>query len=243
VRIILIHIRSLDIEQAILCDLNSVDSNPNSNYSHSYTMKTLIVIVLDESGSMSSKLQDVLGGYNTFLDQQKAVKEDQAKFILIKFNTTATPTLNCIPLEDVPPLTTANFTPGGQTALYDAISTGITMAEGSQSMVDRTIVVIMTDGEENSSKKTSKEQVKELIKKKESTGRWTFVYIGENPEAWSRETGMSKRNVVAYDHEDQGANFQMFGAAMGAMRSADILAYTGDGCSDGFFDLVDPQQK
>jgi len=190
-------------------------------------MKTLIVIVLDESGSMASKLQDVLGGYNTFLDQQKAVKEDEARLILIKFNTTATPTLNCIPLEDVPKLTTANFTPGGGTALFDAISTGITMAEGSQSMVDRTIVVIMTDGEENSSRKTSKEQVKALIKKKEDTGCWTFVYIGENPEAWSRETGMSTHNVATYNHYDQGANFRQLSTAMGAMREGSSRENTG----------------
>jgi len=190
-------------------------------------MKTLITIVLDESGSMASKLQDVLGGYNTFLDQQKAVKEDEARLILIKFNTTATPTLNCIPLEDVPKLTTANFTPGGGTALFDAISTGITMTEGSQSMVDRTIVVIMTDGEENSSRKTSKEQVKALIKAKEDTGCWTFVYIGENPDAWSRDTGMSKHNVASYNHRDQRSNFEHLSRGMGAMRQGSSSENTG----------------
>jgi len=209
-------------------------------------MKTLIVIVLDESSSMKKKRNDVLGGYNTFLDEQKAVKDDEAKLILIKFNKIATPTLNCIPLEDVPPLTTANFTPSRGTALFDAISTGITMAEASQSMFDRIIVVIMTDGEENSSRKTSKEQVKALIKKKEETGCWTFVYIGENPYAWSRDTGMSADNVASYDQRDQRSNFELLSRGMGTMRSGDNKACTGDDADEGsvgFFSVDRLQEK
>jgi hypothetical protein len=47
----------------------------------------------------------------------------------------------------------------------------------------------MTDGEENSSRETTKLQVVEIIKAHEAKGNWTFAYIGENPERWAPEIG------------------------------------------------------
>lgn len=41
--------------------------------------KTLIVIVLDESGSMGIQKNDVIGGYNSFLQQQRIITEDQVQ--------------------------------------------------------------------------------------------------------------------------------------------------------------------
>ena len=49
--------------------------------------KTLIIIILDESGSMGNKKSDVLGGYNSFIEDQKKIKNDQARLYLVKFNT------------------------------------------------------------------------------------------------------------------------------------------------------------
>lgn len=37
-------------------------------------MKTNIIVVLDRSGSMASVKEDVEGGFNTFLDDQKKIK-------------------------------------------------------------------------------------------------------------------------------------------------------------------------
>lgn len=41
------------------------------------TTKTLIVVILDESGSMQEQKNDVVGGYQSFIDDQKTIKEDQ----------------------------------------------------------------------------------------------------------------------------------------------------------------------
>jgi hypothetical protein len=53
-------------------------------------MKTLIIIILDESGSMGTKKLDVIGGYNSFINDQKKIKNDIARLYLVKFNTVVT---------------------------------------------------------------------------------------------------------------------------------------------------------
>jgi hypothetical protein len=51
-------------------------------------MKTLIIVIMDESGSMGSKKNDVIGGFNSFISDQKKIKNDTARLYLVKFNTT-----------------------------------------------------------------------------------------------------------------------------------------------------------
>ncbi len=48
----------------------------------------------------------------------------------------------------------------------------------------------MTNGEENSSRETTQEQVRNIISGYKAKGDWTFIYIGENPDQWTQETGM-----------------------------------------------------
>jgi len=53
-------------------------------------MNTLIIVIMDESGSMESKKMDVIGGFNSFIDDQKKIQNDKARLYLIKFNTQVT---------------------------------------------------------------------------------------------------------------------------------------------------------
>ncbi|RWS06463.1 VWA domain-containing protein-like protein, partial [Dinothrombium tinctorium] len=92
-------------------------------------MKTLIAIILDESGSMHSKKADTIGGYNSFLEEQRKLKDDEARFYLIKFNSVVTVVHNDLPLNDVPLMDESTYTPGGCTALYDAIAEGVKLME------------------------------------------------------------------------------------------------------------------
>jgi len=50
-------------------------------------MNTLIIVIMDESGSMESKKMDVIGGFNSFIDEQKKIENDKARLYLLKFNT------------------------------------------------------------------------------------------------------------------------------------------------------------
>ena len=123
-----------------------------------------------------------------------------------------------IPLENVSELTDQSYLPGGGTALYDAIAEGVRIAEKDKTEDERVICVIMTDGEENSSRETTKEQIRNIISGNEAKGDWTFLYIGENPERWTREAGMSAAHGISYDHMDQRANLSRANMAVRNLR-------------------------
>ena len=115
--------------------------------------------------------------------------------------------LKGIPLEDLQHFSVKDYNPAGLTALYDAISEGVRLVEKDKKPEDRVICVIMTDGEENASKETTKIQIKNIISRHESEGDWTFIYIGENPVKWSQDSGISLGNTADFDHIDGSQNF------------------------------------
>ena len=118
----------------------------------------------------------------------------------------------------MPELSDQNYLPGGMTALYDAIAEGVRIADKDKSVDERVICVIMTDGEENSSRETTKEQVKDIISGHEAKGDWTFLYIGENPDRWVKDTGMSAAHGIQYQHNAPRANYQMANIAVSNLR-------------------------
>jgi len=194
-------------------------------------MKTLIIVILDESGSMGSKRSDVIGGFNSFISDQKEIKNDVARLYLVKFNTVVNTVHSGIPLVDVPELSTANYTPGGGTALYDAIAEAVRIADKDKTAEERVVCVIMTDGEENSSRETTKEQVKDIISGHEARGDWTFLYIGENPDRWTRDTGMVSSHGISYNHVTPLDNVQRAGDAVRRFRERNFAQVRG-----GLFD-------
>ena len=112
--------------------------------------KTLIIVILDESGSMARKKSEVIGGFNNFIDQQKEISTDEARLTLIKFNSRVFPVWRNIKLEETPKLDSVKYEPCGFTALFDAIAKGIQIGEGDQLKDERVVMLIMTDGIENS---------------------------------------------------------------------------------------------
>jgi hypothetical protein len=167
--------------------------------------RTLLVAILDESGSMGTKRADVIGGFNTFLTDQKKLEADDLSMVLAKFNTVVSLVHKAVPIVNVQPLTPETYTPGGMTALFDAIAQAVRLADAET--FDRAICLVITDGLENSSRETTKEQVVEIIKAHEGKGNWSFVYLGEDPQRWAKETGAAAGNVAQYQHGDPRASF------------------------------------
>lgn len=157
---------------------------------------TSIAIVLDESGSMQSTKQDAIGGFNSFLEEQKKLP-GFATLTLVKFNTGYSFVHNGMPLTTIPPLEDHDYQPGGGTALRDAIGRTI---EGMGKRLDamdenerpsKVIVVIISDGEENSSRIFSKHQINDMIELQEKVYKWQFVFIGSNQDAIASAADLS----------------------------------------------------
>jgi hypothetical protein len=136
-----------------------------------------IICIIDKSGSMYSLTSDTIGGFNTFISQQKNIA-GKATMSVTLFDTVFS-TYYSGPIGEVPVMTKDTYVTGGATALYDAI--GKTLSEYKD--YDKALVLIMTDGEENSSKEYHRSTIADMIKEREAKG-WKFIYLGANQDAF-----------------------------------------------------------
>jgi len=200
--------------------------------SPSQKQRVLVNVILDKSGSMASKLNDVIEGFNAYLDG--LAKEDKVDYLfsLTLFDTMVAYRDVAIPLHSVRKLNNELYVPGGNTALNDAIGITVRKVEGDRPQVDKVITVIMTDGEENSSREWTHDAVKALIDQKEKEGIWTFVFLGAAPNAWvqGRSLGIPLGNVAQYDADRYTTVFSAASMATNAaavspkMRSENLFS-------------------
>ena len=153
------------------------------NYTH-------ISFVLDRSGSMASVLNDTIGGFNSFLDEQKK-SGNKISFWLTLFNSDKIEKRYIKEdLKNVEQLSDDNYVPNHSTPLWDAV--GKTIQEFSKEK--EVLFIVMTDGQENASTEFTSDSVKELIKEKEKKFDWKFLYLGVGVEDFKNEAmamGMS----------------------------------------------------
>jgi uncharacterized protein YegL len=200
---------------------------------------TDITIVLDKSGSMGMVTEDTIGGFNTFLKDQKEAP-GEANLSLVLFDTDYNEVHNGVPIKEVPELTSRTYIPGGNTALLDALLRAInTTGARLKAMQEyerpaKVIFVIMTDGQENSSREASRQQVADAIKHQEEIYKWNFVYIGANQDSFHEAgmLGIHLSNVANYTCDSAGTQKAMNDISEG------MLSYRGQSGSvaRNFFD-------
>ena len=136
-------------------------------------MKNKIFILLDRSGSMASMWNEAIGGINGYV---KSIKN--AEIMLATFDTNSYDVIRNTTTEEWKDFTIGEVFPRGGTPLLD--SAGRIMWNMMDSKADRAILVIVTDGEENNSKKFSKQEIKNLTKHITETLDYELVFLGAN---------------------------------------------------------------
>lgn len=169
----------------------------------------LINFVLDKSGSMGSCITDTIGGFNTYIGKLKDDKKAKYKFSLTLFDTAFENRHVAVALTDVPELTTKTYVPGGMTALYDAIGKAVGEVEAKGDKSDKVLTVILTDGQENSSREYKLQSIKDLITRKEKEGNWSFVFLGADISAFAvgDQLGVALSNSVVYNQQNMTAAY------------------------------------
>lgn len=170
--------------------------------------RTLIAILLDRSGSMETIKADTEGGFNAFIGEQ-AKEPGEATVTLAQFDTEYEVVYANRAIADVPALQLA---PRGMTALYDGVGRLITdvgaelAAMPEAERPGHVIVVVMTDGQENSSVEWTHEAVSAAIKRQESDYSWYFVFLGANMDAVAvgARMGFAADRTMTYDASDAG---------------------------------------
>src|SRR5687767_5131529 len=113
---------------------------------------TEIVVLLDRSGSMQHGKDDHEGGLMSFVEDQQQLEGD-VRFTLIQFDNVEPCEIvyDGVPIGDVDQI---KLIPRGGTPLLDAV--GLTIAHIAERLADakpdQVVVMIITDGQENSSR-------------------------------------------------------------------------------------------
>ncbi len=166
---------------------------------------THIILVIDRSGSMDAVRTDAIGGFNTFLEDQKK-HPDEATVTLALFNHKYSLVHDFKPIQEVEKLDMKTYVPQGQTALLDAI--GRTMDDVGKKLVaiqederpSKVIMAILTDGMENASSDYSRAKILEMIKQQEESYGWQIMYLAANQDAIREGASLGVRNAASMNY-------------------------------------------
>ena len=191
---------------------------------------TEIVFILDRSGSMSGLEEDTIGGYNSLIEKQK--KEDGEAYIsTVLFDDACEVLHDRVLLEKIQPMTDNEYYVRGCTALLDAIGGAIHHIGNvhkyarEEDRPEKTLFIITTDGQENSSKHYSYEKVKHMVERQKEKFGWEFLFLGANIDAVAEASrfGIKANRAVNYhsDREGTAVNYKALSKAVSVVRECD----------------------
>jgi hypothetical protein len=173
-----------------------------------------VTVILDRSGSMGLLQDPTISGYNEFKGEQAAA-EGECIWTEVQFSSgfkahevTVSPT----PVGAVRDLSAKSYIPGGMTALYDAIghtinSVGTRLAAMPEADRPATVmIVITTDGYENSSREFSRDAIKNMITTQQEKYNWQFIFMGANQDAIlaAKHLGIDEDSSLSYASTNEG---------------------------------------
>jgi hypothetical protein len=163
-----------------------------------------IVMVLDESGSMEVNKKEIIQTVNKFIKSQQEEKiESECLFTLITFNDQIRTVVNNKQIGKISPIKDSEYNPSTCTALYDAMGYAINKFSNDKNVV----LVVVTDGEENSSKEFNQKMIKELldIRVKPDTYDWSVIYLCADPTLIKQGEKIGiNNNTSGYNNVSQG---------------------------------------
>ncbi len=172
------------------------------------TRKAFIAFVLDESGSMASGTKATISGMNEQIQQVKKTFRDNDEIVpvvsFVKFNSEVSTIFLDKGLKDLKEISENDYKPEGGTAMYDGVGFMLQHLKKSEGIDDEdssVLVVIVSDGEENSSRKFNSRTIAEYVKSYQDTKRWTFAYLGANQDlaVVSETTNVYASNTMSFD--------------------------------------------
>ena len=188
---------------------------------------TEIVFILDRSGSMSGLEADTIGGFNSMIEKQKKA-EGEALISTVLFDNTSEVIHDRVDVQSIKPMTDADYTVRGCTALLDAIGGAIHHIGNvhkyarAEDVPEHTLFVITTDGMENASRHYNAERVKQMIERQKARYGWEFLFLGANIDAveTARHFGIGADRAVNYHSDSEGTqlNYEVVSEAICAVR-------------------------
>ena len=194
---------------------------------------------------MSGMEADTIGGFNSMIDKQRR-EAGEAYVSTVTFANESRVIHDRVRLDEVEPLTRRDYTPGGCTALLDALGGAIHHIGNvhkyarEEDVPEHTIFVITTDGMENASRRYSRREVKQMVERQKARYGWEFLFLGANMDAIAaaEDIGIRRDRAVKYVADAQGTalNYRVVSDTICKMRMSEPL------CADWKADIEADEQ-
>lgn len=206
-----------------------------------------VVLVVDESGSMSTSHATTISAINEYLLGLKSSLPADARVTLVKFDSDYAPRsgrgpvgqriritnlFDGVRLADVRELTRADYSPAGGTPLHDAIGHTIKRVDDLVKAAAGPVYFgVITDGEENSSVEYKLDAVQALVKDRMENHSWTFAFMGVDINAYAAggSLGFRAMDTVSLSRDKIGATASVLGRSVGAKFGVFASAYASNG--------------
>lgn len=165
------------------------------------------LLILDESGSMSSIRTATMTAFNDLMSQNARLVEDnpdqEHRLSFYTFNGHGIKNI-CfdVPLTNAIVLNDDNYQPSAHTPLYDAMGSAILKVKhhiyGKEN--HHVLVSVFTDGEENASREFSGKEIKMMVEDLKEKG-WAFTYFGTDHDVYAAagRMGFDRGSTMHYD--------------------------------------------
>ena len=160
------------------------------------------------TGSMQANKQATIDACNEFGEGLKAnphTKDFLFSLAVFNSNIGLERVVDGVQQDRAPKLDHEHYQPTGATPLYDAMWQSMNLLEGHQGQV---LFIVQTDGEENSSRIATRQQIVDRVAEKTAAG-WQFVYLGCDIDAMQQGgvLGIAAGNTMSYDRTRTGQAF------------------------------------
>lgn len=186
--------------------------------------QTCISMIVDRSGSMQSCQGAAIAAINSYLaEARKDSVLAEADFDLTIFDSNSIDSIRSGAPLRVADITQDDFQPRASTPLYDAVGRGIESLDKrlTASASTKAVLVIVTDGQENSSKKHTHESISALIKDRQDKG-WLVLFLASG-------LGNAQQGLAMGIRAESVANIGLDRASLSASMSYASRASSGYG--------------
>lgn len=197
-----------------------------------------ITFVVDESGSMGGVREVTVSGIN---EQIQQVKRDfggknsekvNAIVSLIRFNDKVKPVFMYSGIDTLKEITLDEYKPDGGTAMYDAVGYAINQLKMREDIDDETtssLIIVVSDGQENSSREITAQSLADMISKLNETKRWTVTYLGANQDLSkvSKATNIYYGNTMSFNASNPMGVMLAFSGNATALHNYAHMAVSG----------------
>lgn len=183
---------------------------------------TEMIFILDRSGSMESLTEETIGGFNSLIEKQKE-EPGEARVTTVLFDDKYELLHDHTPVQEIQRLTRKEYYARGCTALLDAVGITIDRVGGrlaetpEEERPGRVVMVITTDGYENASRRYSRSQIQDMIRRQTDVYKWKFMFLGANMDAVSEADSMGIRPCMAATYSPSAAGVRSVFSAVGRM--------------------------